>query len=51
METKLRFINGLLQADSEEPGEPGQEVTDLIFDNGLLNEVTTTTKGDLRLNE
>ena len=43
METRLRFINGLLQQDSDEPGGPGDKVTDLTFVNGLLDHVETNT--------
>jgi hypothetical protein len=41
METRMRFINGLLQQDSEEPAGSGDKVTDLTFINGLLDHVET----------
>lgn len=39
---KLRFVNGLLQHDSDESGASGDDITDLTFVNGLLDDVQTT---------
>ncbi|WP_292989613.1 hypothetical protein [Mycobacterium sp.] len=44
-ENKFRFIDGLLQNHADEPGLPGQTVTDLIFVNGLLERVDSRAMG------
>lgn len=45
VQTKLRFIDGVLQGDSAEPGLPGQTQIDLVFVDGLLDHVETRAMG------